>query len=109
MRYYYSDPLAAAWMAKHFGMRFKHDLFEQEECANTLTALLKSVGMGDISMHAKHYIVTESLHLLDPVLLDLIKDDDGIGILENDKFKPPKSIKIIQRNGIPFHWPEVES
>lgn len=30
IRYYYLDALAAAWMQKHFGMRFQRELVDRE-------------------------------------------------------------------------------
>jgi len=33
IRYFYTDPLKAAWMARHFGMKFIHD---GEEFGTTL-------------------------------------------------------------------------
>jgi len=87
MRYYYEDPLAVAWMIKHFSMEFA------------------------LTQAHRRYIHPDSEHLLRPQLEDLVKwkkskhhpceytIDEGI-IRVYDK--------IIQRNGIAFHWPLTE-
>lgn len=123
MRYYYTDPLAAAWMANHFGMKF-------------------TIGTDDETLEWKHfanfpchmpnwalYIHSDSLHLLEPQAEDVCEGlYTGEGreshltftywdTVENIKMGNLQAIlpkrqvrigKIIQRNGIPFMWPEVD-
>lgn len=91
-KFFYSDPLAAAWMAKHFGMKF---VFQGVCAADSFTAqngymaevtireMQQTGGMGDSPAYIridfgdweipkKHYIHPDSLHLLRPKLWDII-------------------------------------
>lgn len=124
--YYYTDPLAAAWMAKYFKIKFIVD-------------------------EKKYYIHPESLHILKPQENDIflflwydnpmiVKSDEAYKDIKEHGFEdkyismtqatneilnpiPPKEIygydtnkhpsildrsSIAQRRGIPFHWPEKE-
>jgi hypothetical protein len=103
-RYYYDDPLAASWMAKHFGMRFE-----------TWTGGVPA----DIGDLGNIYIHPDSLHLLEPQDMDVM---EGTGSLDRSFWKmmgvPPEDegksyydsvpARIIQRNGLVFHWPHTE-
>lgn len=114
MRHFYTDPLAAAWMAKHFGM-----VFETSDSGVTISSSLYT--------HApnghRFYIHPDSLHLLEPKNKDTGQDGDGEWCQYSDHYRSWESIatphdcsitattpvKIRQRNGIAFHWPEVEA
>jgi len=134
--YYYTDPIAAAWMTKHFGMRF---------CDRSGVSVSTDLSMW--YMADRHYqagsliIAPDSLHLLEPQPKDLVYYAYGWGglgavmraevkeVIERDHERYPKgglgeshvlldigdtfSIsrlkRIIQRNGIVFMWPEKES
>lgn len=131
MRAFYTDPLAAAWMAKHFGMKFldsprqkyKTCQFRQASAHDHYdgTVWAEIIDHEDV----KVYIHPDRLHLLEvrdgdlrvrdgdlfraelqygmadghPHLVEVFLDEDG------DYGSIPR---IIQRNGIPFHWPEFE-
>lgn len=113
MRWYYDDALAAAWMAKHFEMKFEApddgpplDLLGVILCAD--------MGMERFDIHP------DSLYLLEPQDGDLVSINDGEsaalikgdGFLETFKAMRPqfyKSETIIQRNGIPFMWPQQKA
>jgi len=121
MKYYYTDPLASAWMAKYFGINYSQDSF-----------FVWHVTSGDMELGADHkklYIHPDSLHLLEPQVGDLVtaKNDfvqyvafvekDGLHkcnthfpdvILTENGDCPFKVTSIIQRNGIAFMMPEVE-
>jgi hypothetical protein len=119
-RYYYTDPLVAAWMAKHFGMRFYCDALEpfEYEGANDL---LQEMGEGE-----KAYIHSDSLHLLEPKDGDFIeiKDSDyqrgsfitsvqhshsnALGLPADHAYRK-KDYRVIQRDGKPFFWPEISN
>ena len=117
-RYYYTDVLAAAWMTKHFGMKLTYGYWDAdflgygigliEDCAD-IEDFLCLVGKGE-----KFYIHPDSLHLLKPTAGDfciasrLGFPDHAIYILESDDFREDVSIKIIQRNYIPFMRPESD-
>ncbi|WP_435008059.1 hypothetical protein P12x_005328 [Tundrisphaera lichenicola] len=128
MRYFYTDPLAAAWMAKHFGMKLLVDKDDEGglvdagarfiDCDDTFRELWQH----DFSYLGKLYVHPDSVGLLEPHVGDLCRmqwldgsisvreweasDDLTDAALERDvRVKP----EIIQRNGKPFHWPEVEA
>lgn len=118
-RYYYTDPLAAAWMAKHFGMKFC------DKASHSVSADPSLWYMAERHYQAGPlFIHPDSLHLLEPQKHDLV-DFGWIHpcgqsfhelTLLNKSFKAfcekstcdYDSHQIIQRRGKPFHWPEVE-
>lgn len=109
-KYYYTDPLAAAWMAKHFGMKF-YEFFPESD-----VAMIR--WKNKLCVVDKIYIHPDSLHLLEPKIQDLaIMPCEGGGTcfitFNRDKDlmavkKRSYMIHIIYRNGIPFMWPESE-
>jgi hypothetical protein len=73
--YFYTDPLAAAWMAKHFGMvlghGYKTDIAYSdtpEECEEFI--LLDYTGID--TPFTRWWVHPDSLHLLEPQIGDLI-------------------------------------
>jgi hypothetical protein len=124
-RFFYTDALAAAWQAKHFEMRFWNGGHEIH-----VLPLVDGEGTG------RWYIHPDSLHLLEPKEGDLVKYGllSHFGVIgdrceydvEDGKlfrlsqttewdmgesfgfFASKRDAKIIQRNGIPFHWPQFE-
>ena len=121
MKAYYTDPLAAAWMAKYFGMKFDAEIpmrldagyinYVQDYSYETLRFYQREVS-------DRMYIHSESLHLLKPREGDLWIGKETqeqnqllrcIYITDLGKFSLHMSDMIlIQRNGTPFHWPEIE-
>jgi hypothetical protein len=135
-RYFYTDPLAAAWMAKHHSVEFWHTMVEilvrakrqHQEWADTV---------------GNHYIHPNSLHLLEPQIGDVYYNSCNGSYHEVTEKGPPKYVagsceihwrysgckpdditlstatgwwnagdthdRIIQRGGILFHWPESEA
>lgn len=130
--YFYTDPLAAAWMSKHFGMKFRcdwMDIGDQEPVyydTDPLTILQIPPEQRNHCQY-KIYIHPDSLHMLHGQVGDWIEtqtenygkiykdfkqvadvDEDYVSIhRENDWAHG--DYKIIQRNGIAFMWPEVEA
>lgn len=131
-RYYYTDALAAAWMAEKFQMKFQDDFtagFQFWEEGR--------VGSAYGTMGKRIFLDPDSLHLLEPIEDDIIDmQPDGFleRVLTSKQFKKLEkempSItshfttkenicgdesfidtdwKIIQRNNLPFMWPEVEN
>lgn len=111
LKYFYTDPLAAAWMAKHHEMDFEGLSWMEEEFCFALH---------DPENEPSHYYIhPDSLHLLEPQVDDVIRDDvdheyqtvwkdeKGLGMDTSKGTASPSGI-IIQRNGKAFHWPEVE-
>ena len=127
-QYFYDDPLAAAWMAKHFGMQFSRG----DQCI---------IGWGDFTYSppntwdAPFVIHPDSVSLLEPQVGDLVEMTYSRGEWINyrhvtsveegyyeiadfpDKYGFPdyigkdgerKIFRIVERNSIPFHWPQSE-
>ncbi len=115
-RFYFPASRAhhAYCMAKDFGMEFirKFEKWEPEG----LIHLPSGSGY-------KIYVHADSLELLEPQVGDTLTNLGAIGwrlsAIEGDKlifhdghgiaFGRKKEMQIIQRNGKPFHWPEVEA
>lgn len=131
-RYCYTDPLAAAWMAKHFGMKFyweskdkKHRIdYERAEqiLLECFDVQISGYGMSmDKSIELDRglfYIHPDSVKLLEAQEGDMIafQGETFAGAevyMAADHtaidFDPKEGTKIIQRNGIAFIWPEVEN
>lgn len=118
-RYFYTDPFAAAWMAKHHGMRFLH-YGTNNEC-DILALFAAGVFRFQI---IKLEIHPSSLPLLEPQKGDKGRDADDTPVVAHrdgewsfeygaveeaygrDDVDFP--IKITQRNGLAFMWPESE-
>lgn len=129
MTRFYTDPLAAAWMAKHFGMRF----VEHGSYSGTIIYTEGRNGDTAIAEHSRYTIHPASLHLLEPLVGDILNWQTGKGEPwwedhsryiyppqgTHDVFtaesaarmlgKPELSAKIIRRDGRVFFWPESEA
>lgn len=99
-RAYYTDPLAAAWMEKHFDVRL-HVMYKDGTLGSPLT------GCADC-WSPPYYIHPDSLFLLQARAGDLIVEDDKPYFITAFAGIPIIDMPIIQRNGIPFHWPQFE-
>jgi hypothetical protein len=134
-RFFYTDPLAAAWMAKHFGM----DFVAKWRARGRTNAVLRIAGSADRLFE----IHPDSLHLLEPQVGDVYYNSCNGSYHEVTEKGPPKLIpgsceipwqyagckpdditletasmwwnagnttdSIIRRNGIAFMWPESEA
>lgn len=115
-RYFYRDPLAAAWMEKNHSMKFTFKGY-----ASWNDGIKVSIVCGETNDYesiityatdGKYYIHPDSLHLLEPQAGDM--DSNGSRFYENywlndaGTYDHSPSCKIIQRNGIAFMWPERE-
>lgn len=103
MKYYYTDPLEAAWMAKHHGMRFEDVEFESD---------YESI-VWDGCDNQKFFIDPDSLHLLEPWESDVCEIDEGydghpLVYRTTEELRGYRAKRIIQRNGKAFMWPELE-
>ncbi len=110
-RYFYTDPLAAAWMAKHFGMRFK--TIQNSLYAERYDEIAEYKWRFDLNhIGNKFYIHPDSLHLLEPQLMDMVQgfqNDDIRLLFPKEKLEEiKKSDKVIQRNHVQFMWPEIK-
>lgn len=91
MKYFYTDLLSAAWMAKHHGIIFTGDNFR----------LTMSHG-GLINFIPDKIIVhSDSMHIFFP------QEGDMVNCVASHFVGNPDA-RIIQRNGIAFIWPETE-
>lgn len=133
LKMYYTDQIAAAYMAREFGVKF-------EESISFLTAQGWQDQLRDLHPEklmdddfapslGRYYIHPDSLPIFEPMVGDLVtaKNDfvqyvafvekEGLAkcnyhqpmvILKQDGQCPFKVTSIIQREGKPFFWPEVE-
>ena len=121
-RYFYTEPLAAAWMAKHFGMRFA-DIsgVELNWDAEFACFFLPGLSAKEQEWEGNHYVHPDSLPLLGPQPGDLARlrwldgsvscreweaaDALPEAALDRDvRIRPT----VVQRDGKAFHWPEVD-
>ena len=128
-RFFYTDPLAAAWMAQQFGMRFDDDaLLRLDKIGDRYNPsasivcspeeLAKSCANDYVF---KAYVHPDSLTLLELQVGDLVTIQDITSIYTKEDFELDQQAeneglkddfspyKIILRNGIPFMWPESEA
>ena len=118
-RYFYTDPLAAAWLSKYFGMTF----FGWEQIGIISTAYRAEVI--DLSPKGcaekpelflftdRIFISPDSLHLLKPQMNDHGFYEDGGQFTFNGKAwedcnlsVATEDVKIDRRDGRAFFWPE---
>jgi hypothetical protein len=107
-RYYYTDPLAAAWMAKHHGMLFED--FGDLAHRYAGPCLYSCLDEDHVSFKSKRfYIHPDSLHLLEPQVGDFYVNDFGHGyrLCSEDNLESVE--RILERDGQPIHWPEREA
>lgn len=123
MKYYYNNPLAAAWMCRFYAMRFMDkngspfDDFQFSFC-------YESESRNDMPF----YIHPDSLFLLKPKMHDLVRaksyhgqwatgyvvhlrssiDEFIIDTAPSLIFYAPDGVEIIQRDNKAFIWPESE-
>lgn len=131
-RHFYTDPLAAAWMAKHFGMKFNHP--ESDKFAPIGTSDAVDAFINGQQEDGRFMVHPDSLHLLEPQKDDLLHIVRGFcshfkvvadvakanrknvsGVWAGGEHwdittkEPLHDWEIIQRNGKAFHWPESEA
>lgn len=122
-RYFYTDPLAAAWMAKHHGMKF--------EGGDSYISAIEAAHTMDVLERIPFYIHPDSVSLLKPKIGDHIyrhhnyycvlsvaehKGLQSTFAFQNQTmpiktvlgWKHPENTHIVLRKHVPFHWPESE-
>jgi hypothetical protein len=114
MHYDYTDPLAAAWMAKHFGIRLCSEIgFDLD--ASSICADMLERGNEWADWKEKYYVHHDSLPLWEPKVGDLAFvhefRGDGVRLYTQalGEFASEKNYPIIQRDGRPFLWPTSEA
>jgi hypothetical protein len=105
MRYFYRDPLEAAYMAKHHGMQF----IDLENVFEHIGDFIHTI----VEHDGPFLVHPDSLHLLEPCPGDLIDSregfDDDVGPWINLAWTPPATTIVLRRNGKLFFWPECEA
>jgi hypothetical protein len=112
-RYFYTDPLAAAWMAKHFGMR--HGFIDAAGEFNEFVVPISGDDDKWRTQGESIYVHSDSLHLLEPQVGDVFVSDRGLGKIMvpaaarrcSDQIKGDNA-KIVTRRGRAFMWPDCE-
>lgn len=128
-RWFYTEPLAAAWMAKHFGMKLyalhtdeqmqEYDIEEGNRAFDWFDSCVIDGWERDVEMvsdavkyieaaSSKIYIHPDSLHLLEPQHGDALEQDGTVFTWGKFCGQNVSTAKVAQRNGIPFMWPERE-
>ena len=125
-RYFYTDPLAAAWMVKHFGMRFPCNSAKCKGREYSIGGLASYCAkrLVDQRCQERFYIHPDSLTLLKPQIGDWVKFDDVTAGIISDKDNKRKEVvvyfdgyclvpkwselEIIQRDEMAFMWPKSE-
>jgi hypothetical protein len=104
-RYFYTDPMAAAWQAKHFGMKIAIPDTKEGWTLNELIIAFQQ--------DAPIFIHPDSESLLRVELGDVVSmtramDKYALVSAEElrDAFNAAGDYEIIQRDGKAFHWPE---
>ena len=111
---YYTDPLAAAWMAKHFRMNFHTG--GGDFCKFQLHATGQGYREQHFGLNAdRWYIHPDSRHLLEPAVLDLCliqvegeAEEDTCFLWDLDLVARGihRVKRIIERDGVAFMWPQ---
>lgn len=112
MKYFYTDHLAAAWMATYYGMKFTT---ENGNDSSFITPIHFHEPENGDCYFGKLYIHPDSLHLLEPMDDDKGVDDSpdqcehmGRWVKANDCRPVIDKVRIDKRNGVAFMWPEKE-
>jgi hypothetical protein len=117
--YFYTDPLAAAWMAKHFGMKIYAWALDALDDVNAIAR-----EQPPFVPDCKYMIDDPSLPLLEPRPGDLVTYKLGVvGCVGMPYTNGPLGVwwagserqeplhgkeRVIQRDGKPFFWPEQD-
>jgi hypothetical protein len=125
VRYFYRDPLAAAWMHRHFGMRLETQrLSHPDQMKEVDSEMLGShmIAAFSFTFTTRFYVHPDSLSLLEPR-----EGDEGVdGYGEQCTFRdgewriphpvtsgadawPTDPVTIDKRDGLSFMWPEQEA
>ena len=122
MRYFYKDPLAAAWMAKHFGMKllkYWHDFYDPNKVYYSEIDFEEILREASRSINELCLVHSDSLQLLHPRLGDVLYSRIGGGVSVEEILSDERALqtgphiiqrggRIIQRDGKPFFWPKRE-
>lgn len=116
--YYYTDPLAAAWMTKHFEMRFcseegydllPEDFYRYEKLyINHGDLLILNPKEGDVIYFTAELVedIAEACGEKYKTELTIASDTDIM--LFNKGEESYRLERIVERNGLTFMWPKSE-
>jgi hypothetical protein len=121
-RYFYSDPLAAAWMQVNYQVVPHPFIVDEEGIIIETVILLREANAKQQggTVRERYYIHSDSLPLLEPRVGDLIYiteskigtlariHDGNLKLFTGDWLMKPDRVYIIRRDGKPFFWPESE-
>lgn len=125
---YYTDPLAAAYMAREFGVEITSVHGEFKFTFKEMICECKQVYCKNLTLsHFAHlpsdteryYIHPDSYHIFEPMVGDLVSINGGetaslvthpemVGVILANKDRFVSTVKIIQRAGKPFFNPREE-
>lgn len=120
---YYTDPLAAAYMAREFGVKLQGILNEKIvniHQTNPDDAEFWTEGSEEVEpdgsesvnsyLGKQFYIHPDSYHIFEPQVGDLLQNEDGAFMQFLGASGGLKILyaKVIQRNNKPFFTPELE-
>jgi hypothetical protein len=124
MKYFYTSPFAAGWMAAEHNMQFKSYYFIGTESHVIKEGVYDKVVVGWMRGEGprRFYIHPDSVHLLEPRVGDLVQCRWGTERMVKFRTAQGEKVaaidwgedglradgKIIQRDGKPFFWPESE-
>lgn len=132
IRFYYDDPISAAYMAKNHGMQLvEFWMFDRSPYAAEISFTGKVfIERGSDNSHIKFYLMPDDIKLLEPQAGDLVEywfehqpdywangnnkklrrqmEIKKEGHLLSMKARKPFKIIVIQRNGKAFIMPEEE-
>ena len=107
-RYFYTSPIAAAWMAKNFGMVITYanqNVMTPGDFGHCVTNIMEPDGHNS----APYYIASQSVGLLDAQEGDLLTGKNRKAFMFYDEeITANGNPRVAERNGIPFMWPEIE-
>lgn len=120
-RLFYSDPLDAAQMMKHFGMEIESLVGFPYRLS---TLCIYGSHPARVNVPPRFYVSPESLHLLRlrggdlllpvnsswwPFIFHEGYEVDAEGRVRMNRHGDYVACSIIRRNGLAFHWPESEA
>lgn len=106
IKHFYTDPLAAAWMAKCFGVRL---LVTQNSDTNLDLAPYREEKWFEIARSAgiglqanRYYIHPDSLHLLEPRCADKVSYSFGVGSHAGEAWDEVRGVVLSNDEGYPY-------
>lgn len=114
MRYFYADSIDAAYMMRHFGMRFPMQGKQKIGFYQLVTLAIHVTPIHGQSRPRRYYMSENSQLMLAPQPGDIITQGSAVYIFSSRTagmigFEHDRLARIIARGGVPFLWPEREN